>query len=180
MELAKQQQYYPVVVSQPPVYTPAPLPIYSQQPPQAQVQSQQQPQVQVQPPFQFPTVIKVELINNVNAQREWSTSICDCCIKPGNCLMGLLCPCVLYGKNVENISNGQSSCCCNALCCCIIPCSAFLRSPVRRQIRNKYNLQQEPCNDLCVSLFCPMCALCQESRELENRSGESPRKQFMV
>lgn len=182
MELTKQQQqpqYYPVVIQQspqvynqsPPVYNQQLLPIYN---PQQQLQQVQQA------PFQFPTVIKVELVNNVNAQREWTTSICDCCIKPGSCITGSVCPCILYGKNVENLSNGQKGCFCNALCCFLLPCSAFIRSPIRRQIRTRYNLQQEPCNDLCVSILCPCCALCQESRELENRDGETPRKQFMV
>jgi Cys-rich protein (TIGR01571 family) len=179
MELSKQNiqpQYYPVVVNQPPpVYSQ--LPIYSN--PINPISTIRDISSQ---PFVFPSIIRVELVNNVNAQREWSTGIFDCCIHASSCITGLFCPCVLYGKNVENITNGQSGCCCSALCCCILPCSAFIRGPIRRKIRNQYNLQSEPCNDLCVSMFCPSCALCQEYRELAYRrdNPDGPRKQFMV
>ncbi len=130
----------------------------------------------------LPPVIKIEIVSDVNSKLEWSSSICDCCLEPGMCLTGTLCPCILYGKNVENLTN--KSCCLNACCCCILPCSVFLRTPYRRMIRNKWKLDSDPCNDCCVSLWCPLCALCQETREIRYRqdldSKKQPNRQFMV
>jgi Cys-rich protein (TIGR01571 family) len=37
----------------------------------------------------------------------------------------------------------------------------------RTDIRNRYDIRGEGIDDLFASLFCPSCALTQESRELE-------------
>ncbi len=132
-------------------------------------------------PATLPSVIKIEIVRDVNSRLEWSSSICDCCIEPGMCLTGTFCPCILFGKNVENLTN--KSCCLNAFCCCILPCSLFLRAPYRRRIRNRWQLETDTCNDCCVSLWCPLCALCQETREIRYRQdleSKRPNRQFMV
>ena len=36
----------------------------------------------------------------------------------------------------------------------------------RREIRQKYNLEESPCGDFLVHFFCHECAQCQENREL--------------
>ncbi len=130
----------------------------------------------------IPSYIKIEIVKDVNSRLEWSSSICDCCIEPSTCLTGTFCPCVLFGKNVENLTN--KSCCINACCCCIIPCSVFIRTPYRRLIRNKWQLETDTCNDCCVSFWCPLCSLCQESREIKYRTNKQynshPNQQFMV
>ena len=128
-------------------------------------------------PLQIPQTIKIEIVKDVNSKFEWSTSICDCCLEPSICITGTFCPCILFGKNVENLTN--KSCCLNACCCCILPCSVFLRTPYRRMIRKKYQLESDPCNDCCVSFWCPLCSLCQETREIRY-NHEKPKQQFMV
>lgn len=61
----------------------------------------------------------------------------------GNCCLGTFCPlywCILSGPDL------------------------------RRQIRQKYNLAEQPCGDVCIFLSCCcVCATCQEARELKAR-----------
>ncbi|KAK1413642.1 hypothetical protein QVD17_35418 [Tagetes erecta] len=48
-------------------------------------------------------------------------------------------------------------------CHCLYACS------FRKQLRAKYGLPSEPCNDCCVHFCCHPCALCQEHTELKYR-----------
>lgn len=43
--------------------------------------------------------------------------------------------------------------------------SCFYRS----RMRGQYDLEEAPCVDCLVHVFCEPCALCQEYRELRNR-----------
>ncbi|KAF5750679.1 protein PLANT CADMIUM RESISTANCE 10 [Tripterygium wilfordii] len=40
-------------------------------------------------------------------------------------------------------------------------------------LRAKYNLEEEPCGDLVTHFCCHLCAICQEYREIRERSGDS-------
>ncbi|KAI4338793.1 hypothetical protein MLD38_023805 [Melastoma candidum] len=53
------------------------------------------------------------------ADEEWTTGICACADDPESCWMGLFCPCVLFGRNVEEIKDDVpqfDGCCCHAVC----------------------------------------------------------------
>ncbi|MCL7029225.1 hypothetical protein MKW94_014744 [Papaver nudicaule] len=39
----------------------------------------------------------------------------------------------------------------------------------KSKLRAIYDLEEDPCGDCLVHLFCELCALCQEHRELRNR-----------
>ena len=140
---------------------------------QVQSTAQVQPVAQVQP--QFPSEIIVRLVKK---QQEFSSSICDCCEDIQKCLHGCLCPCWMFGKNVEMISGGRVSCCeaCLKYCFC---CGPLSHSAHRRKLRLKYDLDAEPCNDFCVVCLCPCCALCQEAREIEYQVTKPPQRQVM-
>ncbi|KAH7843685.1 hypothetical protein Vadar_019559 [Vaccinium darrowii] len=50
----------------------------------------------------------------------WTTGIFGCAEDPDSCWTGLLCPCVLFGRNVERLSDGSSwipPCVCHAFFC---------------------------------------------------------------
>lgn len=49
-------------------------------------------------------------------------------------------------------------------------CSCLLGIGRRGQVRRKYNIPPEPCNNGCVHCLCHCCALCQEHRELKIRT----------
>ena len=49
-------------------------------------------------------------------------------------------------------------------------CSQWIMgSKYRSKLRNKYGLVEAPYSDVVSHIFCPCCALCQESRELKSR-----------
>lgn len=73
-------------------------------------------------------------------------------VSVGNTSMGLLDPTLLY-----------------LLVCIFTDCQCILGMINRSDIRKKYNLKAEPCNDFCVHCWCHGCALCQELRELRRR-----------
>ncbi|XP_019162519.1 PREDICTED: protein PLANT CADMIUM RESISTANCE 10 [Ipomoea nil] len=123
---------------------------------------------------------------------QWSSGICACFDDPQSCIIGLLCPCYLFGKNAEFLGSGTFAGSCvthfilwslvNTFCCmltdgillglpgCFVACYAC---GYRRTLRSKYNLQEAPCGDFVTHFFCHMCAMCQEYRELRERSGDS-------
>ncbi|XXG49203.1 hypothetical protein AAC387_Pa02g3451 [Persea americana] len=123
---------------------------------------------------------------------QWSSGICACCDDMQSCCIGLVCPCFLFGKNAEVLGSGTLVGSCmthfilwglvNGLCCLLtdgillgLPGSlvACYACGYRRALRTKYNLQEAPCGDLVTHLFCHLCAICQEHREIRERSGNS-------
>ncbi|KAK9289404.1 hypothetical protein L1049_007559 [Liquidambar formosana] len=121
---------------------------------------------------------------------QWSSGICACCDDMQSCCVGLFCPCFLFGKNAEFLGSGTLMGSCmthfivwalvNTVCClltegillglpgCFVACYAC---GYRRTLRSKYNLQEAPCGDFVTHFFCHLCAICQEYREIRERSG---------
>ncbi|XP_076937284.1 cell number regulator 6-like [Bidens hawaiensis] len=53
------------------------------------------------------------------ADENWSTGIFSCADDPGSCVMGLFCPCMLFGRNIAALYDEISmtnACICHALC----------------------------------------------------------------
>ncbi|CAI9779591.1 unnamed protein product [Fraxinus pennsylvanica] len=121
---------------------------------------------------------------------QWSSGICACFDDMPSCCIGLVCPCFLFGKNAEFLGSGTLLGSCmthfilwglvNTLCCvltdgiiwglpgCFVACYAC---SYRKTLRSKYNLQEAPCGDLFTHFCCHLCAICQEYREIRERSG---------
>ncbi len=89
----------------------------------------------------------------------------------GICCYGCCCTPCLFGSNAEKI-DGKN--------CCLMCCAYGLLTNIylcwvphiyeRRALRKKYNLKEDPsCSDLCTTVFCGPCALCQEAREMKSR-----------
>ncbi|XP_031475064.1 protein PLANT CADMIUM RESISTANCE 10 [Nymphaea colorata] len=134
--------------------------------------------------------------NDANPQQrkqdpvQWSSGICACCDDMQSCCIGFFCPCFLFGKNTEFIGAGSWTGPCvthftlwglfNCLCC-LLTDGMLLGLPgimvscyacgYRRAIREKFNLQEAPCGDFVTHLCCHQCAICQEYRELRERSN---------
>lgn len=53
---------------------------------------------------------------------------------------------------------------------CFIACYAC---GYRRELRSKFNLQEAPCGDFAIHFFCHLCAICQEYREIRERSDSN-------
>ncbi|XAR48348.1 hypothetical protein NMG60_11031151 [Bertholletia excelsa] len=121
---------------------------------------------------------------------QWSSGICACCDDIQSCCIGLLCPCFIFGRNAEFLGSGtlMGSCMTHFILwavvntvCCLLTDGVLLGLPVcfvacyacgyRRALRSKYNLQEAPCGDFVTHFFCHLCAVCQEYREIRERSG---------
>ncbi|KAJ4705707.1 Protein PLANT CADMIUM RESISTANCE like [Melia azedarach] len=130
--------------------------------------------------------------HSVDNPVHWSSGICACCDDMQSCCIGLFCPCFLFGKNAEFLGSGTFAGSCltyfilwafvNSVCClltdgimlglpgCFVACYAC---GYRRALRTKYNLQEAPCGDFVSHFFCHLCAICQEYREIRERSGNA-------
>ncbi|EFJ40469.1 hypothetical protein VOLCADRAFT_108130 [Volvox carteri f. nagariensis] len=96
------------------------------------------------------------------AKISWNSGLCDLCDVPGTCCFGLLCLPCLFGRNYGRFHNmGCWGPCCLYFWCPCLAC--YFATDLRRNIREKYNLRPEPCNDFMVHCLCSPCALCQES-----------------
>ncbi|KNA16111.1 hypothetical protein SOVF_092030 [Spinacia oleracea] len=55
----------------------------------------------------------------IPADEPWMSGICGCAQDPEICMTGLLCPCVLFGRNVERFKEEipwTNACVCHAVC----------------------------------------------------------------
>lgn len=109
---------------------------------------------------------------------------------PEVCLCGALFPCFLFAANQRELrtpgvtTRGFNPCVINpcdvlnwmlyighdALCCPFTGGAQWL-GMYRYQIRTKFNLAPGFCIDARVHLFCHLCALCQEARQLKAPSA---------
>ncbi|KAK8490865.1 hypothetical protein V6N13_090535 [Hibiscus sabdariffa] len=154
---------YPIDQSPPPWQQPAPMYQHGQPPPPpvCSLSGQNQP-FPMQNHYMHPT-----------GKVLWSTGVCDCCYDFPNCIITMFCPCVTFGQIAEIVDHGSVSCIANGIVYSVIlwfsglAClySCFYRSRLRYQ----YSLAETPYPDWCIHIFCELCALCQEYRELNNR-----------
>ncbi|KAL5222316.1 hypothetical protein ABZP36_027029 [Zizania latifolia] len=103
--------------------------------------------------------------------------------------IGATCPCFLFGKNAQFLGSGTLAGSCTTHCmlwglltslCCVFTGGLVLAVPgsavacyacgYRQALRTKYNLPEAPCGDLTTHLFCHLCAICQEYREIRERT----------
>jgi len=102
--------------------------------------------------------------------QPWKEGFCDCLSDPGTCLLSFCLPCVQYGYNAEAIGDGD--CFMRGATLCLCSCiGCIIAGGTRTNIRNKYGLAEDPCNDCCTAWFCLPCALSQEAREIRIRGG---------
>ncbi|KAH9623049.1 hypothetical protein KSS87_012252 [Heliosperma pusillum] len=137
------------------------------------------------------TMIEHANIQPPHGPLQWSSGICACCDDMQSCCVGLFCPCYLFAKNAVSLGSGTLAGPCithfmlwalvNGVCClitdgvlwglpgCFIGCYAY---NYRKNLRTRYNLQEAPCGDFATHFFCHLCAICQEYREIRERSED--------
>ncbi|KAG8503523.1 hypothetical protein CXB51_001521 [Gossypium anomalum] len=76
-------------------------------------------------------------------EAPWSVGFCDCFSDIKTCCMACLCPCIAFGRISEIVDKGSTSCGASGA--------------------------REACGDCIRHLYCEICALTQEYRELQNR-----------
>jgi len=104
---------------------------------------------------------------------EWSTGLCHCESDMTICLLGCVCPCILFGKVAEKLDGDVTHCLTAAIVWYILQqftfCGCIYSCGYRRKLRAKYNLPEKPLPDCLVHFLCWPCAFCQEYRELHVR-----------
>jgi len=110
-------------------------------------------------------------IQQGGAPKPWNNGLFGCFSDLGTCCMTCCCPCVQYGQNYEAIhkqgcfSNGAIF---TILAYCGLSC--LVHKDLRRDIRQRHGLE-EGCGDCLTTCCCPVCAICQEAREIKSRGG---------
>uniref|UniRef100_A0A6B2LTP9 PLAC8 family protein n=1 Tax=Arcella intermedia TaxID=1963864 RepID=A0A6B2LTP9_9EUKA len=93
---------------------------------------------------------------------DWSTGLCGCFEDFGICILTWFLPCVQSAYN-KSKADGRDCHCCDG-CCYGIVSEYFTRT----QIKAKYGIAQDPCNDCCTVFWCMHCATCQHGRQLKD------------
>ncbi|XP_022338254.2 cornifelin homolog [Crassostrea virginica] len=89
--------------------------------------------------------------------RQWSTGICGCFEDMGSCCAVTWCSSVyLY-----YLANKMGESCC--LPCAIAGYGSLI--PLRTKIRAENKIHGSICDDCCMVCWCPLCVMCQLSRE---------------
>jgi len=116
-----------------------------------------------------------------DGMREWSYDLLDCFPACGLCCFATWCPCMVYSRNRQHLRNLQiegiplppgNERMIDAYCCIysgllVLLYGSTLQIGTRREIRARYRIRADHCDDCLVSAFCHPCALTQERREME-------------
>ncbi|XP_053123466.1 cornifelin homolog isoform X3 [Hemicordylus capensis] len=94
----------------------------------------------------------------LNSQEDWNSDLCDCCSDIKLCLCATFIPCILACHVAEEA--GES---------CCLPCLPGSLIALRTDVRARYHIQGSICEDWVVMTCCPLCGLCQLSRQLNKR-----------
>lgn len=113
----------------------------------------------------------------------WSTGLCECS-DAGTCFLGLICPCMLYGRTQYRLlrkSRGEdptnllghefcngscASCACLSIIC---GCQCILATIQHTRTREAYNIEGNICSDCVRASCCMCCTFIRNEREIKRR-----------
>ncbi|KAK1416038.1 hypothetical protein QVD17_31826 [Tagetes erecta] len=110
---------------------------------------------------------------------RWSSGLSNCCSDASLCCITCWCPCITFGRIVEAVDDGKTSCVSAAGLHAILTyatgCGWIYSLTYRSKIRKHYTLGGNAFGDCLAHFCCERCALCQEYRELRQRgvTGET-------
>lgn len=115
-------------------------------------------------------IVFLSLLINIIMIFLFLESLCGCFDDLGSCCYGFWCTSCLFGSNAEKIDNSS----CIGMCCVyniLLSCGiCWIPHMMKRgDLRRKYNLRADPCDDCPITFCCGPCALCQEARFLNRR-----------
>ncbi len=106
---------------------------------------------------------------------QWTYSLFECCVavdeadeEGRDCVC--ICPAQLHSR-INRRFRGEGGCACLSYTFAWPYCGWLLAAPLRKELRQKYSLPEEPCSDCMIHLCCSPLAVWQEYRELEIREG---------
>ncbi|RDA88902.1 hypothetical protein CP532_5434 [Ophiocordyceps camponoti-leonardi (nom. inval.)] len=144
----------------------------------SQQQQQQPPPPQQQDGGTFHNQGQVEAQPQRRVEREdgWQHNICDC--SPcESCLLAFCLPCILFGRTATRMRDPtmQSHSELNGDCIVFgllhyFTGFAWVYNMVQRaEIRHKYGVRGNCCDDYCASYWCLCCAIIQQDKEVHRR-----------
>ena len=103
---------------------------------------------------------------------QWSSSAFDCAKEPVTTLLWCICPPFVSAQTAQKMGGDFGSAFCKScICGCIPIIGCMMAAADRRNLRTKYDLPPEPCDDLMVACCIGGCGTCQEAREVNYRIG---------
>eukprot|EP00210_Caulerpa_lentillifera_P007324 g7000.t1 len=110
---------------------------------------------------------------------RWQSEILfDCLNDIDICIVTISCPCLVFADNRNRLHGGPTNgvhsegidpclayCIIMTISACTLQC--LYAYSTRTDIRRKYDLAEQPCDDCLTHVCCHFCALCQEYRELK-------------
>jgi len=101
---------------------------------------------------------------------QWQSPLFGCCDKGLiDCLTGWFCSCYVGGVTTGRLEGGSWVVPCLLYILCR-PCYALHR---RQAVRTAYKIEGSCCGDCCTCCFCHVCAILQESHEVDKRGNPS-------
>jgi len=105
----------------------------------------------------------------------WDTGLCDCFSDCKVCIVTYFCGVCQIAYQKAAVEEHECGCG-DFIPACIFPfCCAV---SVRGKIREKYGIEGGCCGDFMTLLFCGLCALTQQTRQLQMK-GAKPAGMFM-
>ncbi|RHZ66499.1 DUF614 domain protein [Aspergillus thermomutatus] len=124
--------------------------------------------------------------NQVVNGGTWSHGLCECS-SIGTCCLGLLCPCILYGRTQyrlsmkskkENPTNMLGYETCNGSCTAmalLCGCQWLLATVQHTRTRKAYGIRGNVGSDCVRATCCTCCTLIQDEKEFKTREEERER-----
>ena len=107
----------------------------------------------------------------------FQNQLCGCLDDFPTCMMSWCCPCIQYGQNYEEIN--REGCFIQGLLFCLlrgVGLHCLIHMGLRKEIRSKFNIIGDDCNDCLLTWCCSCCTLAQDAREIEWRKQEGARR----
>ncbi|KAL4973977.1 PLAC8 family-domain-containing protein [Aspergillus desertorum] len=113
----------------------------------------------------------------------WSHGLCDCS-SIGTCLLGIVCPCILYGRTQHRLSmrsrkedptNMLGYETCNGSCTAmafLCGCQWLFATIQHTRTRKAYAIQGSIASDCVRATCCTCCTLIQDEKEIRKREEE--------
>lgn len=127
-------------------------------------------------------------------QRSFSSNLFECSRDEESCWWSLWCCWIVEARTAASLELGSSKVIVSRFWCVVVSSILLFvfgfgnlallvgvgggiyiyvqRSNLRGQIRQKYNISGSVGDDFLTHFFCPLCAICQESREAKNVGGK--------
>ncbi|EFJ51220.1 hypothetical protein VOLCADRAFT_103592 [Volvox carteri f. nagariensis] len=117
---------------------------------------------------------------------DWKQPCWNVTAEPGGlraCVVTCCFPCITYGINItklgdakEVMCSGQfTPACCLYCCATSVGCPCIVHIPARKNIREKYNIQEPQhglLEDVLMTWCCSCCAIIQDYNEISAARGE--------